>query len=122
MIDLNPVSFVKPWVNRFSPVAYGVMVHAHSVDAVHMNAVATLRESLKYCYIIGGRELAEEVRRSCRMCKRYRKKLLTAAMGKVHKNRLTVAPAFTNVGCDQMGPFTAACEHNYHRATVRYGG
>ena len=122
MTDLEPISFVKPLVNRFSPVAYSIMVHSHSVDAIHMNAVATLRESLKYCYIIGGRELAEEVRRSCPICKRYRKKLLTAAMGKVHKNRLTIGPAFTNVGCDLMGPFQAACEHNYHRATVKVWG
>ena len=121
MVDLNFASFIKPMLNRHSPIAYSIMVYCHSTQAVHHNAVATLRESYQYAYIIGGRDLAEEVRKSCPKCKRYRRVLLKAAMGKVHKNRLTIGPAFTNTGIDLMGPFTAACEHN-HRATVKVWG
>ena len=122
MVDLNFASFVKPMLNRYSPIAYSIMVYCHSVEAVHHNSVATLRESLQHAYIIGGRDLAEEVRKTCPKCKRYRKVLLKAAMGNVHKNRLTIGPAFTNTGIDLMGPFVAACEHNYHRATVKVWG
>ena len=121
MVDLSPVSFVKPLLERYSPLAYSIMTHCHQVEARHQNSVATLRESMSHAHILGGRDLAEEVRRSCPHCKRFKKKLLQVEMGKLHKNRLTIAPAYTIVGCDLMGPFEAACEHN-HRSKVKVWG
>ena len=121
MADLNPVSFVKPILDRYSPLSYSLMTFCHQVEARHQNSVATLRESMQYAYILGGRDLADEVRRSCPHCKRFKKKLLQVEMGKLHKNRLIVAPAYTIVGCDILGPFEAICEHN-HRAKVKIWG
>ena len=119
MVDLAPLSFVKPILDRYSPLSYSIMVHCHQVEAVHQNAVSTLRESLLHAYILRGRDLAEEVRRSCPHCKRFKKKLLEVEMGKLHKHRLTIAPAFTFVGVDLAGPFDAVCEHQPHRSKVK---
>jgi hypothetical protein len=97
------------------------MVETHWSTVHHLNAATTYRESLGVAYIIGGRELAQEVRNSCPFCKRFKAKLQQVEMGKVHGSRVTIAPAFTLCQVDLMGPFTAQCEHN-HRATVKVWG
>ena len=121
MIDLTPMSFVKPMLDRFSPVAYSLMVHCHSKLTHHRSTVATLRESYNHAYVISGRDLAAEVRESCTLCKRYRRQLLEVEQAGVHKSRLTIAPAFYNAQCDLLGPFTAWSEHN-HRSTIKVWG
>ena len=42
-------------------------------------------------------------------------------MGKIHDNRLTIAPAFYYSQVDLVGPFSAISEHN-HRSTVKIWG
>lgn len=121
MIDLEPMSFVKPILDRHSPVAYAIMIWCHQSETKHRNALVTLRESFNHAYIISGRDLANEIRESCVFCRRYKKRLLEVEMGKVHETRLTIAPAFFNTQVDIMGPFTARCEHN-HRSTVKVWG
>jgi hypothetical protein len=42
-------------------------------------------------------------------------------MGKIHENRLVIAPPFTYCQVDLMGPYTSFCRHN-HRSTVKVWG
>lgn len=121
MLDVDPYTFCKPLLERYSPVSYSLMVWCHSSGAHHKNAVATLRESLDHAFIIGGRELAIQVRNTCIKCRRYKQKLVEVKMGGVHKTRLTVAPAFYYTQIDLMGPMEANCEHN-HRSVVKIWG
>ena len=121
MFDLNPVSFCKPVVDRHSPVAYSIMLEMHWVTANHLNATATYRESLATAFILKGRDLAQEVRESCNFCRRYKAKTLEVEMGKIHENRLVIAPPFTYCQVDLMGPFQASCRHN-HRSTIKVWG
>ena len=121
MKDLEPLSFVRPVIDRYSPVAYSIMLYSHTSVVNHRNAVTTLRESRSLGYILRGRDLANEVYEACVFCKRYKKRLLAAEMGKLHETRLTIAPAFYNSQVDLMGPFSASCEHN-HRSKVSVWG
>ena len=121
MFDLDPLHFVCPICDRYSPVAYSVMVHSHSKLTHHRNACATLRESRNIVYILSGRDLANEVRGTCVACRRYKAKLVEVEMGKIHPNRLTIAPPFYNCQVDLFGPFSASCEHN-HRSKVEVWG
>jgi hypothetical protein len=120
MFDLNPTSFCKPVVERHSPIAFSILIENHW-DLHHASPAATYRESLGTAYIISGRALAQLIRNECPFCKRYRAKKLQVEMGKIHQNRLVVAPPFTFCQTDLMGPFEAQCEHN-HRATVKVWG
>ena len=121
MDDLAPLSFCKPMLDRWSPIAYSIMIHSHQKAARHRNAVATLLESRKLAFIVKGRSLANEIRDACVFCRRFRAKLVEVEMGKVHSSRLTVAPAFFRVQTDLFGPLMAMCEHN-HRAAVSVWG
>ena len=120
-LDVHPLMFVRPMVERFSPVAYSIMTYCHSHLARHRNSAATLRESRYIAFILQGRNLANEIRENCPFCKRYRAVLLKREMGKIHDSRLYIAPAFYNVQVDLLGPLTAICEHN-HRSTVKVYG
>ena len=121
MFDLQPLHFVKPVVDRYSPVAYSIMVYAHSTLTHHRNSAATLRTSREIAYILRGRDLAVEIREACRPCIRFKAKLLKVEMGKVHDSRLTIAPAFYICQVDLLGPLIARCNHN-HRSTVKVWG
>jgi len=121
MFDLNPLSFCRPIVDRHSPVAYSIMAHVHWTQVNHLSTACTFRESLSTAYILGGRNLAQEIRNTCVYCRRYKAKLLEVEMGKIHDARLTVAPPFTLCQVDLLGPYRAQCEHN-HRSTVKVWG
>ena len=43
MFDVSPLKFVKPVIDRYSPIAYSIMVHSHSSIAHHRSSAATLR-------------------------------------------------------------------------------
>ena len=118
LTDVEPLHFVKPIVDRYSPVAYSLMMFCHVNVLHHQNANSTPRESLNYAHILQGKDLAVEIRDKCPFCRRYKRKLLEVELGNVHKNRLTVAPCFYYVQVDIAGPFDAICEHN-HRALVK---
>ena len=121
MSDLTPLSFVKPILDRYSPLAYSIMLYSHTSLVSHRNVISTLRESRSIAYILHGRELAVEIRKNCAFCKRYRAKLLQVELGKVHEVRITIAPAYWNCQVDLFGPMIAHCEHN-HRALVKIWG
>ena len=121
MLDVNPLSFVKPVVDRYSPVAYSIMSYSHVKDGLHRSASATLRESRNHAYILRGRDLANEVRAGCRLCTRFKAKLVEVEMGKISQDRLCIAPAFYHCQCDLFGPWPAQCQHN-HRSVVKVWG
>ena len=110
--DLPPLKFVNPIIDRYSPVAYSIMIYCHRNISRHRNSAATLRDSLDIAYILGGRDLSNEVRDSCPHCKIFKKKLLEVEMGSLHPNRLMVAYPFWFTELDLMGPFIARCEHS----------
>ena len=121
MFDCPPLKFVQPILDRYSPVAYAVMVHVHNTVTNHRGPAVCLRVSREYAYILRGRDLAIEVRDGCRACTRYRARLQQVEMGKIHDNRLTIAPPFYISQVDLMGPFDARCNHN-HRSVVKVWG
>ena len=121
MYDLHPLSFVKPVLDRFSPIAYSLMLYSHSMLARHRSATSTLLESRGIAFIFRGRDLANEVREKCVGCRRFKGNLLEAEMAPIHKNRLTIAPAFYFVQVDIFGPFFMMCEHNHRSQIKAYG-
>ena len=118
-IDLEPLYFCKPVADRYSPVAYSVMLHAHTSVSHHRTASGTLTESRSISFIFKGRSLANEIRESCQSCRRFKMKAIDVEMGKIHPTRLSIAPAFYVSQVDLMGPFSAFCEHKPHRSTVK---
>ena len=121
MFDLAPLSFVRPIIDRHSPVGYSVMLYAHQTISHHRSATASLLESRSIAFILRGRDLATEVVKSCRPCGKFRSKLVEVEMGKLHQTRLTIAPVFHCVQVDLFGPINAICEHQ-HRSTVKVYG
>ena len=121
MLDLGPLTFVKPVLDRYSPVSYSIMIYCHEKVVQHRSSTNTLRASRYIAYILGGRDLAIEIREACVFCRRFKARMVKTEMGKIHENRLTIAPVFWNVQIDLMGPFPAHCEHN-HRSTVKVWG
>ena len=109
--DLKPLQFVVPLVERYSPVAYSIMLYAHGVLGRHRSAVSTLLESRGIAFILHGRSLAIEIRDACPHCKRYKGKLLEIEMGRLHESRLKIAPAFYHCQVDIFGPLTAHHDH-----------
>ena len=120
-LDVTPLSFCKPLALQESPVAYSVMIHSHAGPACHRGAVATLRESMTELHIFGGRNLANKICRSCPLCKAHKARMVRVEMGKLHANRLTIAPPFALAQVDLFGPYLAQCKHN-HRAQVKMWG
>ena len=119
--DIQPLKFVRPVVDRYSPVAYSVMLHAHARLARHKGVNFTLRESRTVAYTIRGRDLANEIDANCRKCKIFKSRLLKVELGKIHESRITIQPPFYTSQCDIFGPIDAACEHQ-HRSKVKIYG
>ena len=122
MGDLNPLTFVRPVTDRYSPVSYSIMSHVHTRLVNHRNAATTLLESRGIVFIIHGRDLSNEIRESCTYCRRFKAKLLEVELGNLHQSRLRVASAFFTVQVDMFGPYTARCEHQPHRSSIPVWG
>ena len=116
--DVRPLHFVRPVVDRFSPVAYSIMRYVHDRIAKHMNPVVMLRESRELCFVFRGRDLAIEIAKLCNHCKKKRAETLEAQMGAQHPSTLRVGAAFSTVQIDMAGPWLAECEHSC-RSTVK---
>ena len=115
MLDLGPLSFCKPVLDRYSPVSYAIMLDVHSRINHHGGSRSTYRRSGEVAHILKGLALSEEVRDACNHCKRYKARLLTAALGKIHRNRITPAPPFYFCQTDLVGPWLARCENHPRR-------
>ena len=116
--DLQPVNFTTPMIDRYSPVAYSIMIHAHVELTCHGGVRSTLRASRDVAFILQGKQLAAEVRQDCAYCQRYKVKQVEAVMGKIHQSKMTIAPAFYHSQVDLFGPITAYCVHG-RRSTVK---
>jgi hypothetical protein len=121
LFDLDPVSFVKPILDKSSPIAFAVMIETHWKTAVHCSPLTTYRFSLETAYVVGGKALAQEICDTCPYCKRAKLRLVEVEMGKVPQERLYIAPAFTIVQVDLFGPYTAKCKHNHSRTIKIWG-
>ena len=118
-IDLaEPLSFVKPVGDRYSPISHAVMVHAHTSIETHRTASSTLTESRSILHVLQGRNLANQVREACQECRVYKLKLMEVEMSPISSYRLTIAPPFYISQVDLAGPFLAHSEHNL-RAIVK---
>ena len=117
MRDVPSTKFVKPILDRYSPIAYAIMLDAHTAT-IHRGVMTTLQRSRETAFIINGKSLAAEIREKCPYCKRFKQRLLDVEMGKTHDNRLVIAAPFTLAMVDLAGPFNAYGTTN-KRATVK---
>ena len=119
--DLPPAKFLCPVIDRYSPVAYAIVTHAHVTLCHHAGIITTLRAAENIAHILQGKHLAAEIVRECNFCKRYKAKREKAVMGGVPLERMTVAPAFYHVQIDLFGPLESHCKHG-RRAVVKVYG
>ena len=118
--DLSEKTFCVPMVDRLSPVAYAISdeVHWNSFDVRHGGIESVLREVQCISYLIGGRKLVKDIKRSCIRCRILRKKRLEVVMGPKHDGNLCIAPAFHTTQVDICGPLDSFSNAN-KRAKVK---
>ncbi len=92
LFDIDPVSFVKPILDKFSPIAYALMIETLWKTAVHRSPLTTYRFSLETAYVVGGKALAQEIRDSCPYCKRPRRGSLRWRWGRSRRRGSTSPP------------------------------
>ena len=85
MKDLASTSFCIPIVDKFSPVALGVIndVHWNHKVARHAGVETVMRYVMLKCYIIDCREIVRMVGKACLCCLYLRMRTLTVSMGPV---------------------------------------
>ena len=120
MKDLTNTMFCVPLVDKFSPLSYSVVNEVHWYDQVakHSGVETVLRYTLKYCYILEGRELVKRFRKTCIRCRLLAKRTIDVSMGPVSEYNLTIAPAFYITQTDVAGPFPSFSPHHI-RSTVK---
>ena len=118
--DLSEKTFCVPIVDRLSPVAYAISdeVHWNHFDVRHGGIESVLREVQSIAYLIGGRKLVKDIKRSCIRCRILRKKRLEVVMGPKHDGNLCIAPAFHTTQVDICGPLESFSNAN-KRARVK---
>ena len=120
MRDLSSLTFCVPLVEKQSPLAYSIIneIHWYHESARHSGVETTLRYTMKYAFIMEGRDLVKQINKSCIRCKILLKRTLDVSMGPISTHSLTIAPAFYVTQTDIAGPFKAFTPHN-KRATVK---
>ena len=120
MRDLSSCTFVVPLIDKHSPIAYSIINEVHWNDPVasHSGVETVLRYTMKYAYIIEGRELVRKIRKGCERCRYLAKRTIEVGMGPVSAHRLTIAPPFYITQVDLAGPFKAYSSHN-KRCTIK---
>ena len=118
--DLADKTFCVPVVDKLSPVAYALAseVHWYDFDVRHGGIESMLRQVQCIAFLIGGRKLVKDVKRSCIRCRILRKKRLEVVMGPRPDGNLCIAPAFHSTQVDICGPFDSFSNAN-KRATVK---
>jgi hypothetical protein len=94
MFDIQPLHFVKPVLERYSPISYAIMAHVHNTVTNHGGAAVSVRHSRELAFILRAKDLAVDIRDACRPCIRYKARLAQVEMGKLHDFRLQIAPPF----------------------------
>ena len=120
MKDLSSSTFIVPMIEKHSPLAYSIINEVHWDDPVakHSGVETVLRYTMKYAYIMDGRELVRKIRKNCERCRFLAKRTIEISMGPVSKHNLTIAPPFFIAQVDLTGPFKAYTPHN-KRSTVK---
>ena len=120
MKDLSSSTFFVPIIEKNSPLAYSIINEVHWDDPVakHTGVETVLRYTMKYGYIIEGRELVKKVRQNCERCRYLAKRTIDIGMGPVSQHNLTIAPPFYITQVDLAGPFDAFTLHN-SRKTIK---
>ena len=120
MLDLCETTFCVPLVIKSSPIAHSIVneVHWNHNVAKHSGIETVLRYTMKYAYIIEGRDLVRYVRKNCIRCKLIMKKALNVSMGPVSPHQMKIAPAFYSTQTDIAGPFNSYSLHN-KRTTIK---
>ena len=120
MLDLSNTTLCVPLVLKSSPVARSIVdeIHWYHDVAKHSGVETVLRYTMKYAYIIEGRDLVRNVRKNCIRCKLIMKRTLNVSMGPISPYQLKIAPAFYTTRTDIAGPFNSYSLHN-KRTTVK---
>ena len=120
MKDLSNSTFCVPLIEKNSPLAFSVVNEVHWDDPVakHTGVETVLRYTMKYGYIIEGRELVKKIRRNCERCRYLAKRTIEVSMGPISKHNLTIAPPFYVTQVDLAGPYKAYTPHN-KRSTIK---
>ena len=107
-------TFCVPVIEKYSPIAYAIVsdIHWNHPVVKHSGVETTWRYVLKKVFIIEGREVVKNVKKSCERCRYLAKKTIDVAMGPLSKYNLTIAPSFYVTQIDLAGPFKAYCQHN----------
>ena len=122
MKDLSSTTFCVPVLERYSQIAYVIVMEIHWNDptAKHAGIETTHRIVLQHVYIIEGRQLVKEIRESFERCRYLMKRTVDIAVGPVKNYNLTIAPAFYYSQVDLSGPFISYSPH-HKRTTVKFG-
>ena len=120
MRDLSSTMFCVPIVDKHSPLAYSIIneIHWYHSVAKHSGVETVLRYTMKYAYIMEGRDIVRRIRKSCERCRLLLKRNFNVSMGPVSSYNLTIAPAFYVTQTDLAGPFKAYSPHN-KRNTIK---
>eukprot|EP00794_Sanderia_malayensis_P002418 gene2418-biopygen1304 len=104
---LSATTFFVPVLDNNSPVAYSIAsdVHWYDPSVQHCGIETTLRYVLKKCFIINGRNLIKQIKRSCHRCRFHEKRTVEMAMGPVSACNLMITPAFYFTQLDLSGPY-----------------
>ena len=114
MRDLSSTMFCVPLVDKYSPIAYSIVneIHWYHSVAKHCGVETVLRYTMKYAYIMEGRDIVKKIRKFCERCRLLLKRTFNVSMGPVSSYNLTIAPAFYISQTDLAGPFKAYSPHN----------
>ena len=93
-----------PVIDRWSPLAYSIGEHIHTVVQKHGGMETCYRASHSFVHIIKGYSLFQELGEDCTQCKRINKRFVEAAFGPVHPSKFSIAPPFWASQCDIWGP------------------
>ena len=109
-----------PITDALSPITYAVVseTHWYDPDINHKGVETTLRFAQNTAHIIGGRDLAKMIRKSCAKCRILHKKGVQVAMGPIADESLNIAPPFYCSQVDICGHFDAFSPAN-KRATLK---
>lgn len=87
----------------------------------HYGVATTVAKVRSRFWIIGLHKLAKTIKFNCVTCKKLDRKTAKQVMGKLPKERLTPAPAWSSTGVDLFGPFKIKDEVKKRSIGKAYG-
>ena len=85
MLDLSEFIFCAPYPNSLFPVVYAILTDTHwnDPDVRYKGIKTTLRYAQKTAYVLGGRDLAKQIKKADTKCRILHLKGVKAVMGPV---------------------------------------